>query len=1056
MFKQIIVWLRPNSSARKSLHPILLLLLSIWLLCVYRSGAQAAGYPESSTQTQERRNAAGTNVPENAITPLTLNVPVERNISGLETHSYQITAAAGQFIGVNVKQHGVDVFERLYGPDGKFITEYNFETRLDGEEKANFVAETAGVYRVDIKCRYKGSAGNYEVLVSEIRPATEHDRLLPEACRLINQALDLRDLNKYDEAMTLATRALELTEKDLGPNDPYVAYVLAVLGSLYFDKGDFPQAEQVGLRGLEIDKKALGLGHPQTAESMGLLGVLYETTGQFAKAEDLFQQSSDITEKVFGPDHPRMVGALVHSALVHTNIGDRARAERELLRAIEIADKTLEPDDLVLRDALNNLGLTYVYDKEYDRGEPYLERALAIGEKKFGPDSSELSMALQNLGLIAQQQKKDYPRALDLYWRAEKNLEKSIGPDHPRVTAILNNIANIYKSQGNYAKAIELHQRIEALSEKTLGPYHARTIISLGNIARTYAAMGDISNAIKYEKLTDEALEKHIELNVVIGSERQKLAFFDVWSNRTDRTISLHVNSAPNDATARDLALTDILQRKGRVLDAMADSLGTLRQRLSTDDRTLLDQLNATTAQLAKLALNGPGKVSPEEYQRQLTSLTDQKEKLEADISRRSSEFRAQSQPVTLDTVRAAIPGNAALVEFAVYSPFNPKIDPTSDAFGEPHYIVYILRPQGEVQWRELGPAKDIDDRIDAFRQALSDPLRGDVQQLARKVDEKVFRPVRDILGNTPQLLISPDGELNLVPFAALVDERGHYQVERYSFAYLTSGRDLLRLQVQRESKSSPVVVADPTFGAPALTGSSGSAQVDYSQVFFGPLPGVTEEVRELKGLLPEATFLTKEQATKAALKKLNGPKVLHIATHGFFLQDKEQSQASNQTSTRAKEATRLGKVIGYSDNPLMRSGLALAGANQSSKGNTDGIMTALEAAGLDLWGTKLVVLSACDTGVGEIKNGDGVYGLRRAFVLAGAESQVMSLWAVSDRSTRDLIVGYYQGLLQGAGRGEALRQVQLRMLKDKSRSHPYYWASFIQTGEWANLEGKR
>ena len=140
----------------------------------------------------------------------------------------------------------------------------------------------------------------------------------------------------------------------------------------------------------------------------------------------------------------------------------------------------------------------------------------------------------------------------------------------------------------------------------------------------------------------------------------------------------------------------------------------------------------------------------------------------------------------------------------------------------------------------------------------------------------------------------------------------------------------------------------------------------------------------------------------------------------------------------------------------MLRSGLALAGANQSSNENTDGILTALEVAGLDLWGTKLVVLSACDTGVGAVKNGDGVYGLRRALVLAGAESQVMSLWAVSDRSTSDLIVGYYKRLLQGAGRGEALRQAQLQMLNDKARRHPYYWASFIQTGEWANLEGKR
>lgn len=162
------------------------------------------------------------------------------------------------------------------------------------------------------------------------------------------------------------------------------------------------------------------------------------------------------------------------------------------------------------------------------------------------------------------------------------------------------------------------------------------------------------------------------------------------------------------------------------------------------------------------------------------------------------------------------------------------------------------------------------------------------------------------------------------------------------------------------------------------------------------------------------------------------------------------------RSTTKTPDGTRLGKWVARVDNPLLRSGLALAGANQGRSGDDDGVLTALEATALDLWGTKLVVLSACDTGVGEVKNGDGVYGLRRALFLAGAESQLMSLWPVSDRSTRELMAGYYQALVQNAGRGEALRRVQLKMLRNKLRSHPYYWASFILAGEWANLKGQR
>jgi CHAT domain-containing protein len=313
-------------------------------------------------------------------------------------------------------------------------------------------------------------------------------------------------------------------------------------------------------------------------------------------------------------------------------------------------------------------------------------------------------------------------------------------------------------------------------------------------------------------------------------------------------------------------------------------------------------------------------------------------------------------------------------------------------------------------------------------------------------VDQKVFQPLRPLLGDLTRLLVSPEGELNLIPFAALVDERRQYAVERYSISNLASGRDLLRLQVPRQSKDGPLVVAAPDFGRRSQVEASRSEKQEKNQpkgevgeesarsalkeFYFPPLPYSEREGEALRPLLPGATLLTKGQATKAALSQVHGPSLLHIATHGFFLEDQDK-------------------------NPLLRSGLALAGANER-KDDDNGILTALEVTGLNLWGTKLVALSACDTGVGEVKTGDGVHGLRRALALAGSETQVMSLWTVSDKATRELMVAYYGRLNQGQGRGEALRRVQLDMLKSVNRRHPYYWASFIQSGEWANLDGKR
>jgi CHAT domain-containing protein len=174
-------------------------------------------------------------------------------------------------------------------------------------------------------------------------------------------------------------------------------------------------------------------------------------------------------------------------------------------------------------------------------------------------------------------------------------------------------------------------------------------------------------------------------------------------------------------------------------------------------------------------------------------------------------------------------------------------------------------------------------------------------------------------------------------------------------------------------------------------------------------------------------------EASERAVKQVQRPAVLHLITHGTFLKDQEAGQQL--------------------ENPLLRSWLILAGANQRKNGNDDGILTAYEAAALDLWGTKLVVLSACETGVGEIRNGEGVYGLRRALVLAGAETQVMSLWKADDLVTRKLMEKYYGRLKAGGGRAEALRQAQLELLRGKANQHPYYWANFICIGEWKPLD---
>jgi CHAT domain-containing protein/Tfp pilus assembly protein PilF len=1055
MFKRIVDHPQPKISTRRSRWFFALFLMTCGLQVAHPTTIRVQGL-----------NSGAQSPP--AATALELGKPIESEITGGQTQSYQITLAKDQFVDVTIQRRGIAVVEQLSAPDGKSIARFVSEWRPEVTERVGFVAETAGAYRLDVRATIRGSVGRYEIQIAEIRAATEHDRWLHEAHRLSTEAFTLGTAGKYQEAASLAARAVGLAEKVLGPNDSLVGYLLNDLGAYQRNGGEYAKAEVTLQRALEVNEKALGPDHTQTADSRNRLGLVYRSMNDYPKAERLLRQSLEITERTLGPEHPRVVAFLDNLEAVEFDLGDLTQAEHDLERAIAIAEKILEPDSVDKARLLNNLGNLYRARGDYARAEPLLLRALAIYEKKFGLENPRVGDTLQNLGIIARQ-RKDYARAVELYQRALAIREKTVGPEHPNVAALQNNIANIYHAQHDYAKALELQQRALRIAEKAVGPYHGLTLTLLANIARTYMAMGDITSAIQFQARAETGQEVAVALDLVVGSERQKLAYVDDLAESSARTISLNLSFAPNDPGAANLATLVLLQRKGLVLDAMSDSFNALRQRSNPEDQKLLDQLNSTVARLAKLALDGPGKMEREEYRKELTSQEEEKEKLEAEISERSAEFRARSQTVTLAAIQAAIPTSAALIEFATYRPFDPKAVNNDEAFGQPHYVAYVLRREGPAQGKDLGDAKAIDNAVDAWRQALRDPQRKDAQQLARAVDEKVMRPVRALLGDATQLIVSPDGELNLIPLAALVDERGRYLIEHYSLSYLTSGRDLLRMQVARESRSSPLVVANPSFGEPATelfaktnagvkstTRNSRRRSItignDLSEVYFAPLDGTSLEAQSIRALFPDASVLTGAEATESAVKQVKAPRILHLATHGFFLA--APATAAIGSPPPGERSINASAEI---ENPLLRSGLAFSGANlRHGSNNDDGILTALEASGLNLWGTKLVVLSACDTGVGEVRNGEGVYGLRRAFVLAGAESLVMSLWPISDFTTRELMTNYYRNLKQGLGRGEALRKVQLDMLKRNPKLHPFYWANFIQSGDWTNLDGQR
>jgi CHAT domain-containing protein len=363
----------------------------------------------------------------------------------------------------------------------------------------------------------------------------------------------------------------------------------------------------------------------------------------------------------------------------------------------------------------------------------------------------------------------------------------------------------------------------------------------------------------------------------------------------------------------------------------------------------------------------------------------------------------------------------------------------------EPRYGAYVLRREGLLGWADLGEAAPIDATVTALRTSMADPLRrSSVAELAAKLYTQVIAPVETHLEGASHWIVAPDGQLSLAPFHALRDHDGRSVLERVAVSCVATGRHLARPPLAGRDAGPPVIVAAPDFDARrgmkiASASAAPTRSADLRWAHFGALPETAREAEAIAVKLPDAEIFLAAEADETRVKAVVRPRILHIATHGYFL----ESEAD-------------GAGVAAIDDPLLRSGLVLAGANHldgAARGaEDDGVLTALEASSLDLAATELVVLSACETGLGAVGAGDGVFGLQRAFSMAGARSQVLSLWRVDDTATRKLMVGFYERLAGGASRLEALRQSQLALLADPATAHPFFWGAFQLYGDWGPL----
>lgn len=549
----------------------------------------------------------------------------------------------------------------------------------------------------------------------------------------------------------------------------------------------------------------------------------------------------------------------------------------------------------------------------------------------------------------------------------------------------------------------------------------------------------------------------------VFGLE-QRTQLPALFERELHKSLSL-ASAAPKEAITASAEW--LLNGKAVIHQSLLEQHILAREAEGSDARRLVEDLQDTRARLAALAYRLPGPGMEKEYQQEMQQLKagekDLTKKLAVWIGR---PFRA-SPWVALDELRAKLSPTTVFVDMARF----PVFDFTAKQWQKPRYAAWIIPPQGkgDVQLVDLGEAEAIEQLVEQTRKALSESARTIVQigepeasaafgKVLQALSAKVLHPLDKGLAKYENWIVSPDGALWLLPWNALLLPDGKFAVENHRICQVVSGRDLVQELPQTKSEAA-AVFADPDHDLPPhkvmeLAGvqdkkgkgelrSAGAARNVMPRV--PALPGTALEAEAIKPKMKqwlgaEARIFLGGRASEAHVKAVKNPRVLHLATHGYFLSD--------------QEAAKNGLTV----NALLRCGLLLAGCNKSAAakaGEEDGILTGLEIVGMNLSGCELVVLSSDQTALGDVHPGEGVEGLRQAFQFAGAKAVLASLWSVPDRETALLMNAFYGELAKGRSQAEALRQAQLQRIAARrdqfGAAHPFYWSAFALTSRSMN-----
>jgi tetratricopeptide (TPR) repeat protein len=911
----------------------------------------------------------------------------------------------------------------------------------------------------------------------------------PDYARILNNLAALyHAMGDYAKAVPLYRQALATTKEALGERHPNYATALNNLAELYREMGDYGKAEPLLRQALATTKEGLGDKHPSYATSLNNLALLYREMGDYGKAEPLYRQALVIRKQALGDKHSDYAASLDNLAALYRAMGDYGKAEPLHRQALAIKKEALGDKHPSYANTLISLAALYREKGDYAKAEPLLRQALAINKQARGDKHPDYAKSLHNLADLYQEMD-TYAKAEPLYRQALDITKQVLGDKHPRYATSLDNLAALYHSMGNYAKAEPLHRQALDITKQVLGDKHPRYAVGLSNLAALYHSMGDYAKAEPFSRQGLQICRDNLDLAAAAQSERQQLAMTAQLRYILDAYLTL----APLAQRAGEAAYAPVLAWKGAVF------MQQHRQRLARSHpelTALFDKLQDVSRRLATRALAVPTPAQHEAWHRNLVQLTEEKENLEAELARRNVAFRRQQQEQkrTPADVQQALPADVALLDFLEYGHFEPDAKKKGKSIVEGRLIAFVIRPGRKVETVELGAVKPLAEAIDQWRESFGNyGLRPNVAA-AQVLRDKLWLPLERHVKGVKTVLVSPDGVLAKLPLAALPgDKPGSYLIETWNFATVAVPQLLPSLLAPPDkAEAAPpslLLVGDVDYGAtPGLADlvasrSAPGGSRGWDRNNWRRLPATRDEIQGIeasfRGTFRGAKYLTlpQDQATENAIRTAApNYRYLHLATHGYFAPKELRSALSparkgNDPLALGRDLLGRGGVVGY--HPGLLSGVVLAGANRAAKeGEDDGVLTATEVAALDLSRVETVVLSACETGLGEVAGGEGLLGLQRAFQESGAHTVVAGLWQVEDECTRRLMERFYANLWhKQMGKLAALREAQLWMLREGAKQPdvlrglqrlpkegrertdgklpPYYWAAFVLSGDW-------